>query len=399
MTVKAQPTAAVIARRQRLMALGATLLLTIVGCSTDETGPASSATTLRTTPPSTTEPATTTSPSSPPTSTSGSSLPSTVAPSTTGSSVPVSTIDPATLAGITLDTVPADVIVPTSDASLDPVTNPINGRRGAPRPMADEIVCDVADGSADLDCLAATLDLLGFDVTTGGVAERARRVQRALAVIQLDADLRVSGAADEETLDYLAGVSTKPDETRQLGSSQKGRPIIAERYGDGPTVVLVVGQTHGDEEGGLRVLLRLRTMPLPESVTLWVVPTMNPDGGFADTRFLADGADPNRKAPTLLEQQGVHALALEVQPAVTVWYHQNYGWIGGSGASMEPARTYQQASGMTQLNRSGDCAKRFTWCPIDEALGSSSILVELPDVLTSADVHAHASALLAVLSG
>jgi hypothetical protein len=311
----------------------------------------------------------------------------------------VSTVERATLAGITVDTVPADVIVPTSDASLDPVTNPINGRRGAPRPLDDGPVCAPTAQPDDLDCLAATLDLLGFDVTSGGAADRGRRVQRALAVIQLDADLPVTGRADTATLDYLAGASTKPDETRQIGTSQQSRPIVAERYGDGPTVVLVVGQTHGDEEGGLRVLLRLDMLQRPDHVTLWVVPTMNPDGGFADTRFLADGTNPNRSAPTLLEQQGVHALALEVRPTVTVWYHQNYGWIGGSGASMLPARTYQQASGMTQLNRSGDCAKGFTWCPIDGALGSSSILVELPDVLTSADVQAHANALLAVLSG
>lgn len=35
-------------------------------------------------------------------------------------------------------------------------------------------------------------------------------------------------------------------------------------------------------------------------------------------------------------------------------------------------------------------------CPIDEALASSSILVELPDVLTPADMRLHADALVAV---
>ena len=35
---------------------------------------------------------------------------------------------------------------------------------------------------------------------------------------------------------------------------------------------------------------------------------------------------------------------------------------------------------------------------IDDALGSSSILVELPDVLTPADVQLHADALLSVAS-
>ncbi len=39
------------------------------------------------------------------------------------------------------------------------------------------------------------------------------------------------------------------------------------------------------------------------------------------------------------------------------------------------------------------------WCPIDGALGSSSILVELPDVLTPFAVQAHPLALLTVASG
>ena len=126
-------------------------------------------------------------------------------------------------------------------------------------------------------------------------------------------------------------------EARQIGTSAQGRPIIAVRYGDGPRTVLVVGQTHGDEEGGLRVLLRAQSLPLPEGITLWVIPTLNPDGVALDTRFLANGADPNRKAPTQPEQRAVHEFALAIRPSLTVWYHQNYGWIGGSGASMTPA--------------------------------------------------------------
>ena len=136
--------------------------------------------------------------------------------------------------------------------------------------------------------------------------------------------------------------------------------------------------------------------PLPEEITLWVVPTMNPDGLIGDTRFLANGADPNRRAPSQPEQQAVHDLALATRPALTIWYHQNYAWVGGSGASATPARQYQALTGLGTLKRSGDCAVEFMWCPIDDALGSSSILVELPDVLTPADVQVHASALLAV---
>ena len=186
---------------------------------------------------------------------------------------------------------------------------------------------------------------------------------------------------------------------RQIGTSAQGRPIMAMRFGDGPRTVLVVGQTHGDEEGGLRVLLRARTLAVPSGVTLWVVPTMNPDGLLLDTRFLANGADPNRRAPSQPEQQAVYDFALATEPSLTVWYHQNYGWVGGSGASFTPAMQYQALTGLGTLNRSGDCAKGFMWCPIDDALGSSSILVELPDVVTPTDVRVHAAALLAVASG
>jgi hypothetical protein len=83
---------------------------------------------------------------------------------------------------------------------------------------------------------------------------------------------------------------------------------------------------------------------------------------------------------------------------LTIWYHQNYAWVGGSGASMAPAQRYQEATRLGTLKRSGRCTNGFMWCPIDEALGSSSILVELPDVLTPAQVQAHALALLAVVS-
>jgi len=191
----------------------------------------------------------------------------------------------------------------------------------------------------------------------------------------------------------------RADEVRRIGTSAKGRAITALRFGDGPRTVLVVGQTHGDEEGGLRVLLRARSLSLPAGITLWIVPTMNPDGLAADTRFLADGADPNRRAPTELEQKAVYDFALAVRPKLTVWYHQNYGWVGGSGASSTPAKQYQAMTGLGTLKHSGDCVTReFMWCPIDDALGSSSILVELPDVLTPADVRTHAQALIEVAS-
>ena len=326
-------------------------------------------------------------------------------PATTPDTSVTSVADRAVLADIAMTSVPPDVIVPTSDASLNPKTNPINGRRGDPRRVPDDIDCALRRSLAR-SCLTAVLDTLGFNVTGGSTDDDLRSVRRATAVVQLDAGLPMTGVPDDDTLQYLGigthdAVEAGADESRQIGTSALGRPIMALRYGDGRRIVLVVGQTHGDEEGGLRVLLRARSLlaSRPDGLTLWVITTMNPDGLVQDTRFLANGADPNRHAPSQPEQKAVYDFALATQPSLTVWYHQNYGWVGGSGASTEPARRYQKLTGLGTLRRSGDCVAGFMWCPIDDALGSSSVLVELPDVLTSADVQLHARALLEVASG
>ena len=321
-------------------------------------------------------------------------------PSPTESSTVAPVVESDVLAGISMTSVPSDVIVPTTEASLDTMTNPINGRRGGRRGVPEDLDCVTGRTRT---CLIGMLDRLGFDVTSGSSDELERSVQRATAVVQLDAGLPMTGVPDDDLLKYL-GIATETtpeegaDEARQIGTSANGRPIMAMRYGDGPRTVLVVGQTHGDEEGGLRVLLRARSLSLLKGTALWVIPTMNPDGLVLDTRFLANGADPNRRAPSQLEQQAVYDFALATRPSLTVWYHQNYGWVGGSGASMAPAKQYQALTGLGTLVRSGDCAVGFMWCPIDDVLGSSSILVELPDVLTPADVQIHSLALLAVAS-
>jgi hypothetical protein len=350
--------------------------------------PTTPSTATRTTLATTTIPPRPTSSSTP--ATSSSTLPP---PPSTSTSSATTVADNNLLGGISMTEVPPDVIVPTGPASLDKATNPINGRRGGSHPLTEGSDCGPPP------CLTTLLDTLGFDVTGGSPDEAARRLQRATAVVQLDAGLPMTGQADDALHRYL-GVVTDPGpaarEARQIGLSAQGRPITAIRYGDGPRTVLVVGQTHGDEEGGLRVLLRARALPVPDGITMWIIPTMNPDGLALDTRFLADGADPNRKASSQQEQQAVYDLAVAIHPALTVWYHQNYGWVGGSGASMTPARRYQGLTHLGTLKRSGDCADGFMWCPIDDTVGSSSILVELPDVLRPADVQLHARALLDV---
>ena len=61
---------------------------------------------------------------------------------------------------------------------------------------------------------------------------------------------------------------------------------------------------HGDERAGTRVVRRLRRLPLPAGVDLWLVPTMNPDGAAADVRTNAHAVDLNRNFPRYWRSAG-----------------------------------------------------------------------------------------------
>ena len=61
--------------------------------------------------------------------------------------------------------------------------------------------------------------------------------------------------------------------------------------------VLVVGDVHGNERAGERIVARLRRVRTPHGVRLWLVRTANPDGVAAGTRQDARGVDLNRNFP------------------------------------------------------------------------------------------------------
>jgi murein peptide amidase A len=87
---------------------------------------------------------------------------------------------------------------------------------------------------------------------------------------------------------------------RVIGHSVQGRAIVAYHLGnpDARRVAVVLGQMHGDEPAGPRVVRALRRAAARISgVDLWVIPTMNPDGRAAHTRQNARGVDLNRNFP------------------------------------------------------------------------------------------------------
>jgi protein MpaA len=131
-----------------------------------------------------------------------------------------------------------------------------------------------------------------------------------------------------------------PDERRVIGRSRQDRVIVAERYGDGPVVVLVGDSIHGNERSGGRIVSAIRQAGARPGFTLWVLPRMNPDGYRAGTRQNARRVDLNRNFTTGWvrtpcpskycagrspasepETQAFEAFFTEIQPDLAVFYH------------------------------------------------------------------------------
>jgi protein MpaA len=206
-----------------------------------------------------------------------------------------------------------------------------------------------------------------------------------------------------------------------IGRSVDGRAITAFRVGDpnSPRKALVVGVIHGNERQGLRVVAALRRMRGVRGVDLWVVPTINPDGMAARRRWNAHGVDLNRNFATGWrptgppgsgyyagprpfsepESRAVRALVDRIHPAVSVWYHQPFGYvippIGGDVAvARRYARLTHNALRIPPGPRSTGMAP--TW-ENAELPGSTGFIVELPAApLPSAAIQRHARAAVRV---
>jgi len=90
-----------------------------------------------------------------------------------------------------------------------------------------------------------------------------------------------------------------------LGESWEGRLIVAHWLGAGPRKVVLVGNIHGGtEENTHRLALDMiahfeeHQDEVPREVTLWIIPTANPDGLANGTRCNSRMVDLNRNADT-----------------------------------------------------------------------------------------------------
>jgi protein MpaA len=214
------------------------------------------------------------------------------------------------------------------------------------------------------------------------------------------------------------GIDTSIVQEITFGTSVQGRPLTAVQRGTpGGTPVMVVGVIHGDEEAGLRIVDKLRSVPVPPGIDLWLVPTINPDGTALDRRQNARGVDLNRNFPKSWaplgslgnwqyggpsaasepETQAMVALLERVRPAITIWYHQDVDVVAPAGANEAVYTTYAQIVTQKIAEVVGGSytgtATQFTNSLRPDSTG---FVVELPGRVPGTMVLRHATAALAV---
>lgn len=95
-----------------------------------------------------------------------------------------------------------------------------------------------------------------------------------------------------------------------LGYSELEKPIYGVNFGSGPVKILAWSQMHGNESTCTKAIFdaifsfeQLGLLALSETITLKIIPILNPDGAECYTRQNSNGVDLNRDATDLTQQE------------------------------------------------------------------------------------------------
>lgn len=206
------------------------------------------------------------------------------------------------------------------------------------------------------------------------------------------------------------------NDRRVIATTSQGRQILARHYGalDAPVQIVVIGQMHGSEPGGRKVVADLAKSPVPDGVGLWLVVSMNPDGTARGTRANARGVDLNRNFPfgwdpgsrgiywpgpraaSEAETRGMMRFLTAVKPTAVLSYHQAFDVVDISHQMSRPAgRQLARYMGerASQVGCAGACHGTMTqW--IDHELRAIAITVELDSAVSNAEADRAATAVL-----
>jgi predicted deacylase len=145
-----------------------------------------------------------------------------------------------------------------------------------------------------------------------------------------------------------------------FGTSTEGRPISGTRIGVGPRKLFIVANTHGGPEANtyqlaLALQQHFREHPeeVPAAVSLYIIPTINPDGLEINTRFNSRSVDLNRNMDTNFDACPENDWNQTVQGA--------YGYVSDTGGPFVESEVESQlvrdlvldAAGVVWLHSSG----------------------------------------------
>ena len=220
------------------------------------------------------------------------------------------------------------------------------------------------------------------------------------------------GVAQQE--DWSFAGRTQCYTLRTIGASKQGRPITAYIFGSGGNTILYTGAIHGNEHSSRLLMnawineIEANPQNIPTNTQLIVIPSVNPDGVAASTRYNSAGVDLNRNFGTSdwrsdvetvngkplpggggaspgsePETQALMNFTQSMAPSLTMSYHAaaayviantcgNTGSLASKYASMVGYRNMTGVSGAFAYQITGTYDD---W--ICERLGRRSVLVEL----------------------
>ena len=184
-----------------------------------------------------------------------------------------------------------------------------------------------------------------------------------------------------------------------IGHSVDGRAIRPVVLGDPAAAhrVLVVGCIHGNEPAGIAITRQLIAAGAPVGTEIVVVRSVNPDGCARGTRGNAHGVDLNRNFPSnwsaigrpgsfqysgphsLSEPESRYSVALieQLQPQITIWFHQPQGIVRAWGQSVATAQRFASLARYPYRSIRWPYGTAANW-QNHRFPGTSSFVVELP---------------------
>lgn len=186
-----------------------------------------------------------------------------------------------------------------------------------------------------------------------------------------------------------------------VGHSPGGRPIRLHQLGN-PSIdtrLLVFGCIHGDECAARRLEPRTNGCPDPHS-NVYVVPTVDPDGAALGTRLNGRGVDLNHNFPVAWRPIGERGdpqysgprpfsepetrlaarIVRELQPRVTIWFHQHRGpraFVRAWGPAIPSGSHFAALAGIKFLPLPWLAGTAPRW-QNNTFPGTASFVVELP---------------------